>query len=76
MRVIFVQPGKYATYNILVERCRLMPDVDVRWDRRFLEDRRTAERPMGANRRRNDRRQPAPPDTSLRGYTVANLPPA
>ena len=74
MRVIFVQPGKYATYNILVERCKLIRDVEVRWDRRFGEDRRTEERPVGAERRRNDRRRATSPDVALRGYTVADLP--
>jgi hypothetical protein len=77
MRVIFVQRGKYATYNILVERCQLIRDVDVRWDRRFGEDRRVGQRPIGADRRhkdRRDRRRPAEPDVVLRGYTVADLP--
>lgn len=74
MRVIFVQPGKYATYNVLVERCQLIRDVDVRWDRRCGEDRRTEERSVGAERRRKDRRRPMPPDVLLRGYTVADLP--
>jgi hypothetical protein len=74
MRVIFVQRGKYATYNVLVERCQLIRDVDVRWDRRFGEDRRTEERPVGADRRRKDRRRPMPSEVTLRGYTVADLP--
>jgi hypothetical protein len=74
MRVIFVHRGKYATYNILVERCQLIRDVDVRWDRRFGEDRRTEDRPVSTERRREDRRQPMPADATLRGYTVADLP--
>jgi hypothetical protein len=74
MRVIFVQRGKYATYDILVERCQLIRDVDVRWDRRFGEDRRIEERPVGAERRRKERRRPMPADATLRGYTVADLP--
>jgi len=74
MRVIFVQRGKYATYNILVERCQLIRDVDVRWDRRFGEDRRMHQRPIATDRRRNDRRQPPSSDAALRGYAVVDLP--
>jgi hypothetical protein len=74
MRVIFVQRGKYATYNVLVERCQLIRDVDVRWDRRFGDDRRIEEHPIGAERRRKDRRRPMSTDVTLRGYTVADLP--
>jgi hypothetical protein len=74
MRVIFVQRGKYATYDVLVERCQLIRDVDVRWDRRLGDDRRTEEHPVGAERRRRDRRRQMPPDVTLRGYTVADLP--
>jgi hypothetical protein len=73
MRVIFVQRGKYATYDILVERCQLIPDVDVRWDRRVGDERRTEARPVGDERRRKDRRRPIPLDATLRGYTVADL---
>jgi hypothetical protein len=74
MRTIFVQHGKYATYNILVERCQLIQDVDVRWDRRLGGERRRLDVPAGADRRRHkDRRKNAPPDTELRGYTVVDL---
>ena len=74
MRVIFVQRGKYATYNILVEQCQLIRDVDVRWDRRCGDDRRMEQRPVSPERRRTDRRRPLSPEAALRGYTVADLP--
>jgi hypothetical protein len=73
MRTIFVQHGKYTTYNILVERCQLIQDVDVRWDRRFGDERRTLNVPVASDRRRKDRRRHAPPDSGLRGYTVVDL---
>ncbi len=75
MRVIFVRRGDFATYNVLVERCQLIQDVDVRWDRRTGDDRRLRSQPVISERRRTDRRKPAEAaDVALRGYTVVNIP--
>ena len=77
MRLIFVKHGQYSTYDILVQRCQLIQDVEVRWDRRLGGDRRLRSiRPVDADRRRVDRRRPVDRDAALRGYTVADLPDA
>jgi len=60
-------------FNVLTERCQLLDDVDVQWDRRLAAD-----RPLRAARHRkrqasSERRKPASPDVRLRGYTVASL---
>lgn len=75
MRVIFVRRGQFSTYNVLVERCQLLDDVDVRWDRRLGEDRRCWQVVASLERRsRADRRTPSEPDIDHRGYTVVDLP--
>jgi hypothetical protein len=76
MRVIFVRHGQYATFNVLTERCQLLDDVDVRWDRRLGADRRFEQRAIANDKRLHERRKPASPDVLLRGYTVASLPDA
>ena len=74
MRVIFVRHGQYATFNVLVERCQLLEDVDVQWDRRISPDRRLERRTTATEKRLHDRRKPSSPDNDVRGYTVASLP--
>ena len=74
MRVIFVRRGQYSTFNVLVERCQLLADVDVQWDRRLGEERRARKLIANLERRlRADRRKPSEPDMDLRGYTVVDL---
>ena len=74
MRVIFVKRGQVATYNVLVERCQLIDDVDVRWDRRTGDDRRLHLQRVTFDRRRKDRRQAVEAvDIALRGYTVVDM---
>jgi len=74
MRVIFVKRGQVATYNVLVERCQLIDDVDVRWDRRTGDDRRLHLQPVTFDRRREDRRRAVEAvDIALRGYTVVDM---
>jgi hypothetical protein len=74
MRVIFVRRGQLATYNVLVERCQLIQDVDVRWDRRLGDDRRLQSQPVTLERRREDRRRISEaPDIAMRGYTVVDM---
>jgi hypothetical protein len=75
MRVIFVRRGQFSTYDVLVERCQLLDDVDVRWDRRLGEERRCRRLVASLERRRRaDRRKPSDPDIDHRGYTVVDLP--
>jgi hypothetical protein len=76
MRVIYVRAGQYATFNVLTERCQLLNDVDVQWDRRLGTDRRFEQRATANDKRLRERRKPASPDELLRGYTVASLPDA
>lgn len=74
MRVIFVKRGQVATYNVLVERCQLIDDVDVRWDRRTGDDRRLHLQAVTFDRRREDRRRAVEAvDIALRGYTVVDM---
>jgi hypothetical protein len=74
MRVIFVRRGQNATYNVLIERCQLIDDVDVRWDRRTGDDRRLESRPVAAERRRDERRKlPESRNSKLREYTVVDI---
>jgi hypothetical protein len=76
MRVIFVRRGEFSTYNVLIDSVVALSDVDVRWDRRRGEDRRTKPRPIDvkAERRRHERRQPPSRDWQLHGYTVVEIP--
>jgi len=76
MRVFFVRPRQFSTFNVLVERCQLLNDVDVQWDRRLGVDRRSERHVMSSDRRRQDRRRPSGPATDLRGYTVVDMPDA
>jgi hypothetical protein len=74
MRIIFVRRGQFSTFNVLVERCQLLADVDVRWDRRLGDDRRYTRAAIPAERRASDRRKASVPDVDLRGYTVVDFP--
>ena len=74
MRIIFVRRGQFSTFNVLVERCQLLEDVAVQWDRRLGDDRRYKPAAVSAERRRRDRRRPSAPDVDLRGYTVVDVP--
>jgi hypothetical protein len=75
MRMIFVRRGQLSTYNVLVERCQLLEDVRVRWDRRCGEDRRIEGGAVPFDRRHEERRSAAA-DLDLRGYTVVDMPTA
>jgi hypothetical protein len=78
MRIIYVRHGQFSTFNVLVERCRLLDDVDVRWDRRLGaldplgDDRRSAAAPVTSERRGGERRRMLSPDLELRGYNVVD----
>jgi hypothetical protein len=74
MRLIFVRRGYLSTFNVLVERCQLLDDVDVRWDRRIGNDRRLEMHNIPANRRGQERRRLSLRHLDLRGYTVVDLP--
>ena len=74
MRIMFVRGGQFATFNVLVERCRLLDGVDVRWDRRLGEDRRFQQSAVPTERRIRDRRKLSSPDMDVRGYTVVDVP--
>ena len=73
MRVIFVRHGDLTTYDVLRQRCKLLKDVEVRWDRRVGEERRLEQQKSPAERRRAPRRRELPFDAQLRGYTVVDL---
>jgi hypothetical protein len=73
MRIIFVRRGQFSTFNVLVERCRLLADVDVQWDRRLGDDRRYTRAAIPSERRAGDRRKVSVPDVDLRGYTVVDV---
>ena len=72
MRIIYVRHGQFATFNVLVERCRLLDGVDVQWDRRLGDDRRSTYNPVASERRGGERRRIVSPDMELRGYTVVD----
>jgi hypothetical protein len=73
MRLIFVRRGQLATFNVLVERCQLLDDVDVRWDRRSSEERRFERHTVPLDRRQWERRRVSSPDVDLRGYTIVDV---
>jgi len=73
--VIFVRPDRRTTFDVLVERCALLDDVDVRWDRRSGGERRGNPDVVARKERRlENRRQVTVHDADLRGYTVVDLP--
>ena len=74
MRIIFVRRGQFSTFSVLVERCQLLNDVSVQWDRRLGDDRRYQRTAIPSERRARDRRRPSSPDVDLRGYTVVDVP--
>jgi hypothetical protein len=76
MRVLFVRRGQLSTFNVLIERCQLLADVDVQWDRRAGADRRFEQLAIPSDRRRHERRKPLVPDGDLRGYIVVDMPDA
>jgi hypothetical protein len=78
MRVIFVRRGEFSTYNVLIDSLMAVTDVDVRWDRRRVDDRREEPQPvdLAAERRGDVRRKDPTRDWHLHGYTVVDVPDA
>ena len=72
MRIIYVRHGQLSRFNVLVERCRLLDGVEVQWDRRLGDDRRSTSAPVALDRRGGERRRILSPDVELRGYTVVD----
>ena len=76
MRIIFVRRGQFSTFKVLAERCQLLDDVAVQWDRRLGDDRRYRRIAIPSERRARDRRRVSSPDAELCGYTVVDIPDA
>jgi hypothetical protein len=69
--IAVVRRGETATLRMLLESLHEGPGpVQVIWDRR-LSERRRRRRPTSPDRRRGERRSPAPPGWLARGYFFA-----
>ena len=71
-RLVIVRRGHFATFELLTRTFSGDPSVQIIWDRRMGERRRSAEGPGNAERRRSaDRRRVPPAQWGQLNYMVA-----
>jgi len=71
-QLFIVRRGRESTFRLLERQFGSDPGVRVIWDRRYRERRRLAQEPV-ADRRRIDRRAPAPTVWPSTNYIVVNV---
>jgi hypothetical protein len=71
-QLIIVRRGRHSTFRLLEREFRNDPTVVIIWDRRY-RDRRATTEAVNAERRRADRRAPAPTVWPETNYIVVNL---
>jgi hypothetical protein len=72
-RLIIVRRGHFATFELLNRTIADDPSVQIVWDRRTGERRRSVEGPGNGERRRSsDRRRTPPPQWGQMNYIVAS----
>lgn len=71
-KLVIVRRGHFATFELLTRSFFNDPNVQIIWDRRMGERRRSADGPADGERRRStDRRRTPPPHWSQLSYMVA-----
>jgi hypothetical protein len=71
-QLIVVRRGRHSTFRLLEREFGNDPTVRIIWDRRY-RDRRGSSEGVGDERRRADRRVPAPTVWPERNYFVVNI---
>ncbi|HEY7449102.1 MAG TPA: hypothetical protein VH702_13180 [Vicinamibacterales bacterium] len=71
-QLIIVRRGRHSTFRLLEREFGNDPTVRIIWDRRY-RDRRGSDLTVGDERRRGDRRAPAPTVWPERNYIVVNI---
>ena len=72
-RLVIVRRGHFATFELLTRTFVGDPTVQIIWDRRMGERRRSTEGPGGVERRTStDRRRVPPPQWGQLNYMVAS----
>jgi len=70
-RLVIVRRGHFATFELLTRTFADDPGVQIIWDRRTSERRRSAEGIAASDRRRSDRRGVAPTEWERMNYLIA-----
>lgn len=70
-RLVIVRRGHFATYELLTRTFAGDPTVQIMWDRRMGERRRSVDRPDSDDRRRSDRRRTPPMQWGQLNYMIA-----
>jgi hypothetical protein len=72
-KLVIVRRGHFATFELLSRTFSEDPDVQIVWDRRKEERRRSAYGPGDSERRSNgDRRRPPPMQWGQLNYMIAS----
>jgi hypothetical protein len=75
-RLVIVRRGHFATFELLTRTFADDPGVQIIWDRRTSERRRSAEGVTASDRRRSDRRGIPPTEWAQMNYMIARGAPA
>jgi hypothetical protein len=70
-RLVIVRRGHFATFELLTRTFADDLSVQIIWDRRIGERRRTSDGPGDGERRRTDRRRPPPTQWGQLNYMIA-----
>jgi hypothetical protein len=71
-RLVIVRRGHFATFELLTRTFAGDPSVQIIWDRRVAERRRSTDRAGAGDRRRSDRRREPPPQWGQMNYMIAS----
>jgi hypothetical protein len=70
-KLVIVRRGHFATFELLTRSFAGDPSVQIIWDRRMGERRRSTDPPGHSERRSSDRRRTPPPQWGQLNYMVA-----